>query len=314
MKAIFAILFLAAIAVGDNVYNEFVQWTMENGKVYNSAEDHVKRFENYRKNKELVAALNSQGGAYFELNKFADMSQEEFAATYLHPVPVYAKGTFVPATGVNEDFDWREKGAVNGVKDQASCGSCWAFSVVANMETAYYLKYNVLPSLSEQQLVDCDHGCMITTSGIACDQGCDGGWMPVAMKYGIKNGMMTEAEYPYQAVAGTCAYDASKATYKFTEYKAIGQTEADLMEAVKTYGPLSIGVDATYWSFYKSGLYTSICSTTTMNHGVALVGYADNYWIIRNSWGTSWGESGYIRVPRADNKCGVCNFANTIIA
>ena len=314
MKAIFAILVLAAIAVGDNVYNEFVQWTMENGKVYNSAEDHVKRFENYRKNKELVAALNSQGGAYFELNKFADMSQEEFAATYLHPVPVYAQGTFVPATGVNEDFDWREKGAVNAVKDQASCGSCWAFSVCANMEGAYFLKHNVLPSLSEQQLVDCDHGCMLTSGGIACDQACDGGWMPVAMKYAIKNGMMTEAEYPYQAVAGTCAYDSSKATYKFTEYKAIGQTEADLMEAVKTYGPLSIGVDATYWSFYKSGLYTSICSTTTMNHGVALVGFADNYWIIRNSWGTSWGESGYIRVPRADNKCGVCNFANTIIA
>lgn len=208
---------------------------------------------------------------------------------------------------------------MNAIKNQASCGSCWAFSTIANAEGVYFVKNKELPNLSEQQLVDCDHYCCEYKGQQSCDAGCNGGLMLNAMNYSVDNGLMTEKEYGYEGKAGTCRYDQSKATYKFTGFKSIEANEDAMVAALNELGPLSIGVDANMWSFYTGGIYGKIMPCgSTLNHGVALVGYgvegSTKYWIVRNSWGTSWGIKGYMHLIRGHNKCGVDNYVNSIIA
>jgi len=326
MKAVYALSVLAAAACAADVYQDFANWQTHFGKSYKNAQEHVAKFNAFKSNWALVRHLNRQGRGFFSLNKFADMTQEEFAATYLRPMPVPNKPREVATLKVNRlgdyptEKNWVDDGAVTGVKDQASCGSCWAFSATGNMEGVYFVAHKKLPSLSEQQLVDCEKDCMIYpgTTEKVCDEGCDGGLMPNAFTYAIREGMMTEKEYPYKGVDQDCKYDASKATYHFSDWKFIDADEDSMVAALNTQGPLSVGVDATYWSFYSGGIYKSLCSTDRMNHGVLLVGYGvengTNYWIVKNSWGEDWGEKGYIRLVRGENKCGINNFVCTIIA
>ena len=315
----------AAAAATDNLYPEFVRWTKAHRKLYSSPEEHVQRFANYQANYELVKSLNAIGGsANFALNKFADMSLAEFSSTYLRPMSFAPKNTGgrITTTGPSfaaypDSLDWRIKGAVNNIKDQGSCGSCWAFSTVANLEGAYFVAHNILPKLSDQQLVDCDHGCMVIDGELCCNQGCNGGLPLVALQYVKKNGMMSEADYAYSGTSTSCKYDATKAIYKFADSERIDSDEDSIVAALNKFGPVSVGVDATYWSFYNQGVYDTLCSSTALNHGVAIVGYGAQgdikYWIIRNSWGTGWGENGYMKLIRGKNKCGVNNMPTTIV-
>lgn len=325
MKFIFAFLCVAvAFAATDDVYKQFVDWTFTHERVYNSLEEHTERFAIFKENVALINHLNRQGKGKFALNAFADLSREEFAAKYLHPYPIAAKNHPVnwKPSGVAypETKDWRDEGAINAMKNQASCGSCWAFSAVASMEGQYFVKHKELPNLSEQQLVDCEHDCMIFpgTTEEVCDEGCNGGLMPNAFTYAIREGMMTTADYPYKGRDQECKYVASKATFKFGAWKWIDPKEDAMVAGVNEIGPLSVAVDATYWSFYAGGVYDSSCSTTRLNHGVAIIGYGKeagkDYWIIRNSWGTSWGMKGYMHLIRGKNKCGVDTFVCTILA
>lgn len=324
MKAIAILcLFAVALAATDDVYKQFVDWTLNHEKIYNNVEEHVSRFEIFKENLALINHLNRQGKGVFALNKFADMTREEFAAKYLstprlaapHPADFKAKNAQYPDTK-----DWTTEGAVNKIKDQASCGSCWAFSAVANMEGVYYVAHKTLPDISEQQLVDCEHDCMIFpgTTEKVCDEGCNGGLMPNAFTYAIREGMMTQKDYPYVGRDQTCKYNAAKVQYHFSAWQWVDKNEDAMVAALNDLGPLSVAVDATYWSYYSSGIYDSSCSTTTMNHGVAIVGYGKEgtklYWIIRNSWGTSWGIKGYMHLIRGKNKCGVNNFVCSIKA
>ena len=322
-----ALLLVAAAAAttayaGTNTYTDFVAWTKKHHKIYSSPEEHAQRYTNFKSNLHMIESLNSlSNGATFKLNKFADMSFDEFSSTYLSPMRVPKRPsthlTFSSFKAYPESLDWRDKGAVNTIKDQASCGSCWAFSAVGNLEGAYYVAHGILPYLSEQQLVDCDHGCMVIDNETSCDMGCDGGLPIVAFQYVLKNGMMAAADYKYTGVGGACNYVAEKATYKFSDAMVVEDNEEAMVAALNEYGPLSVGVDATFWSFYSSGIYDSLCSSTTLNHGVVLVGYGSqgekNYWIIRNSWGGSWGESGYMKLIRGKNKCGINTLVSTII-
>lgn len=326
MKPVVALLILAASACAADVYSQFIEWTIENGKVYNSAQEHVSRYNAFKSNYALVNHLNRQGKGVFKLNKFADMTMEEFADVYLRPLPVATMPRNVATLAWNRfaDYpsskDWRNDGAVTPIKDQANCGSCWAFSATGNMEGAYYVAHGELPLISEQQLVDCEHDCMTYpgTTQKVCDEGCNGGLMPNAFTYAIREGMMTEDDYPYKGVDQTCKYDASKVKYHFSDWKFIEDNEDAMVAALNTVGPLSVALDATYWSFYSGGIYDSSCSTSRMNHGVLLVGYGEQngtkYWIVKNSWGKSWGENGYIRLIRGKNKCGINNFVCTIMA
>ena len=210
-----------------------------------------------------------------------------------------------------------DEGAVTPVKNQGSCGSCWAFSVTGNMEGVYKTAHGILPSLSEQQLVDCDHDCMEYKQQKSCDSGCNGGLMPNAMAYAIREGMTSEDQYPYKGKAGTCNYTTGTGKYRFTAWASVNGTEENIIAALNDIGPLSVGVDANMWQLYMGGIFNLPCSRS-LNHGVLLVGYGTqgkkDYWLIKNSWGASWGEKGYIRLIREKDKCGINDFVNTILA
>ncbi|KAH0793215.1 Clan CA, family C1, cathepsin L-like cysteine peptidase [Histomonas meleagridis] len=215
-----------------------------------------------------------------------------------------------------DSIDWRTKGAVNQIKNQGSCGSCWAFSAIVGAEGAHFLKTGKLISLSEQNLVDCVTTCY----------GCAGGYMTDAYDYVIKyqsGKFMLEDDYPYKGVQESCRFDLSKATGSITKYIEVTKfDEKDLAAKVSQHGPTCIAIDASHYSFqlYSQGIYNeSRCSSTELDHGVGCVGYgAENqtkYWIVRNSWGTSWGEGGYIRMLKdSNNQCGVASLACVPIA
>ena len=201
--------------------------------------------------------------------------------------------------------DWTSAGAVTGVKDQGSCGSCWSFATTGSLEGAYYLKYNTLQSFSEQHLVDCDK----------LDQGCNGGWMTRAYTWIKHNGgICTEADYPYTSgngKEGTCGDVTCTAVKEVTptSYTEVTPESVADLESAVAQQPVAIAVAVNQnFQFYSSGVFDGECGQD-INHGVLLVGYgtdSEDFWKIKNSWGTSWGEGGYIRVLKDDsNLCEV---------
>jgi len=212
-------------------------------------------------------------------------------------------------------FDWRDSGAVTPVKDQGQCGSCWAFSVVENVESMWILAKkgtNESLRLSEQQVVDCDRD----------DSGCNGGDPPTAYDYIINApGIMDENNYPYTARDGNCNFDKTKVNAKISQWKYATQSkdEKTLKNNLVSWGPLSICVDAEYWQYYTGGVLTAWqCAWINMlDHCVDLVGYntkeTPNYWIVRNSWNTDWGVDGYIYLSMNENTCGMTEEATTAI-
>jgi len=291
-------------------------------KVYlDSNEEALRRnifAENVRKivrhNLEKDLGLHSHSLA---VNKFADLTSEEFTARmngYRHNYRAHRQANVrVPTTGdLPDTVDWRDKGYVTPIKDQAQCGSCWAFSAVASLEGQHFKATQKLVSLSEQNLVDC--------SQKEGNEGCNGGLMDDAFQYIIDvGGIDTEESYPYEAVDDTCRFKKANigATLKsFTDIK-VGDEKA-LQEAVATVGPISVAIDASQFSFqfYSGGVYDEPgCSSTQLDHGVTAVGYGtDNgsdYWLVKNSWGEGWGVNGYIEMSRnKDNQCGIATAAS----
>jgi cathepsin L len=254
------------------------------------------------------------------MNKYGDMTIKEFVKQMNGldlSLNVSFSGTcdqFVaPANFKRPDaVDWRTKGYVTGVKDQGQCGSCWAFSTTGSLEGQHFAKTQQLVSISEQNLVDC--------SAKYGNFGCRGGLMDNAFKY-IKenNGIDTEASYPYEAKDGTCRFEAKNVGSTDTGCKDIKQlSEDDLQDAIATVGPISVAIDAAHSSFqlYKSGVYNEpACSQQALDHGVLAVGYdtgsSGDYYIVKNSWGTSWGNEGYIWMSRnKENQCGIATAAS----
>ncbi|CAM0952106.1 unnamed protein product [Alopecurus aequalis] len=308
----------------------FDRWMIKHGRAYTDAGEKQRRLEVYRKNVELIEEFNSGGNSYtLTDNKFADLTNEEFRAKVLglgapgrtgrhaarsDPVTVPEKET---GDDMPKEVDWRKKGAVVPVKNQGSCGSCWAFSAVAAIEGLNQIKKGKLVSLSEQELVDCD------TEAV----GCAGGFMSWAFEFVMDNhGLTTEASYPYLGVNGVCnTAKLNETTVSITGYKNVtANSEADLLKAAAKQ-PVSVAVDAGgfVWQLYGGGVFTGPC-TAQVNHGVNVVGYGETnatgdkagekYWIVRNSWGAQWGEDGYIRLQRdagvATGLCGVALLAS----
>ncbi|XP_044496368.1 senescence-specific cysteine protease SAG39-like [Mangifera indica] len=291
-------------------------WMAQYGLVYKDSAEKAMRFKIFKENLEYVESVNSEGRPYkLGLNAFADLTNEEFRASKNgYKRSLISSGTksfrYENVTAVPSTMDWRKKGAVTPVKDQGQCGCCWAFSAVAATEGINQLTTGKLISLSEQELVDCD------VNGE--DQGCAGGLMDSAFEFIIKNkGLATEAKYPYRGVDGTCSKSkASPSAATITGYEDVtANSEADLLKAVAKQ-PVSVAIDAggSDFQLYSSGVFTGQCGTQ-LDHGVTAVGYgtADDgtkYWLVKNSWGTSWGESGYIRMQRdVDAPEGLCGIA-----
>ncbi|KAJ8935491.1 hypothetical protein NQ314_012783 [Rhamnusium bicolor] len=214
---------------------------------------------------------------------------------------------YLPNLEAPAEVNWVNKGVVTGVKNQGSCGSCWSFSATGALEGAYAVKHGSLISLSEQNLMDCS-----TSYG---NNACNGGLMEYAYKYVHDYGIETEKDYPYTAKKGTCQYSSSKKTaVKVTGYSTVTKkNEASLATAVANQ-PVAVAVNAQKWQHYAGGIFDDSSCSQSIDHGVLAVGYATSgstpYWLIKNSWGTSWGEKGYIRLVRnKNNQCGVVNDA-----
>jgi len=291
------------------------------GKNYAGKEETVRRMI-FEKNVETIRKHNLEFDLGLHsytlgLNKFADMTLEEFRAVAMgYKLPTTRETTattFLKPSNVQipDSVDWRTKGYVTDVKDQAQCGSCWAFSTTGSLEGQYFKKSGKLVSMSEQQLVDC--------SGDQGNQGCGGGWMDWAFEYVKIKGIETEDCYPYTATDQTCMYNKSCVVTKITGYTNIDPgNEDDLTNAIATAGPVSVAIDAGHSSFqlYKHGVYDEPdCSPTQLDHGVLAVGYGNregkDYYIVKNSWGESWGDNGYIMMSRnKQNQCGIATNAS----
>jgi len=225
----------------------------------------------------------------------------------------------MPATALPVNVDWRNKSVISAVKDQGQCGSCWAFSATETIESAWYQAKGKMQILSPQQIVSCDTG----------DEGCGGGWPSAAYQYVISaGGQETNAVYPYTSgtsgANGNCNFKQADVAVKISNWNYVinpcnddncaSQNESGLAAAIAAIGPASICVDAETWQDYSSGVLKSNCPRgfDDLDHCVQLVGYAgygttNPYWIVRNSWGTSWGESGYIYIAYGSNLCGIAD-------
>lgn len=210
-----------------------------------------------------------------------------------------------------EEKDWRESGAVTSVKDQLKCASCYAFSAVGALEAQFFLKNGKLASLSEQQFVDC--------SSSFGNKGCNKGLMNSAFKYAKGEGIITDDKYPYQGKDGQC--QASPNSLKITGYGKVPKGSEDkLLETVCSIGPVAAALDASDEKFknYNDGVYfNKDCNANNTNHAVLVVGYGYDetteldYWIIKNSFGESWGQKGYGKIARNQkNHCGIASVAS----
>jgi hypothetical protein len=306
MKAVvFSCVAGAAVAApSKDVLVKFEEFRSKWGHNYAGLE-YQRRFGHFANTLKKIEELQKQetGTAiYSHLSPFADLSRDEmgqrsgiFQTGYVDETPVVS----LPNLTLADALDWVAEGAVNAVKDQGQCGSCWSFSTACNLEGAGFVTTGKLVSLSEQNILDCDKTCY----------SCNGGLPSLALTWSSTNGgVASEASYPYIAKDESCK-SVGKLAHN-TGYVKVDKDEDQIAQALVKYGPLSIAVDATPFQSYSSGVMQNpSCSKTKIDHAVNIVGYGTDkiqYWKIRNSWSASWGEEGYIRVSRGDCTCALC--------
>jgi len=313
----------------------FASFVRRFGKSYRDAEERAHRLSVFSAN--LRRARRHQRldpSAVHGVTKFSDLTPAEFRDRFLglrdsrRSFGSAQEAPALPTEGLPEEFDWREHGAVGPVKNQGSCGSCWSFSASGALEGANFLATGKLEVLSEQQLVDCDHECD-PSEPRSCDAGCNGGLMTTAFSYLAKSGgLETEKDYPYTGTNGACKFDKSKIAAQVKNFSTVAIDEDQIAANLVKHGPLAIGINAVFMQTYIGGVSCPYICGRHLDHGVLLVGYGSAgyaplrfkekpYWIIKNSWGENWGESGYYKIcrgPHVKNKCGVDSMVSTVTA
>lgn len=288
---------------------EFNDFVGKYNKQYSSDEFDL-RYDIFRNNLDFIRRYNSKGYSWkLAPNEFTDLTWNEFKRDRMglfmrqNERVHRLSGVFdTPFGELPEKVDWREKGVVNSVKDQGQCGSCWAFSTVGSIESAYAIKTGKLFSLSEQQLVDCSRSYG--------NEGCGGGFMDDGFQYVESTGLCLEDDYVYTAEDGTCS-DTCKRYVSIRSFVDVPAQNETALTAAVFMQPVSVAIEAdtSAFQFYSSGVFDDDSCGTNLDHGVVVVGYGvesgKNYWLVRNSWGSSWGENGYIKISRGNNRCGI---------
>lgn len=310
MKIILAVAAVAALtgvymmnqaSTTTNVETEFQDFISTYRKSYVNSETYDMRLNIFKSNLDTIAAMNAENpDATYAVNEFADMTTEEFTALLGYTEEQRPKNyRNTRGTPTKNDVDWTADSETTPVKDQKSCGSCWAFSAIETLESAYAIANNLsgddIPTLSEQQFVDCVNEQTHPELNLE-SAGCNGGWMDDGFKYAKSFDLCTEEEYPYTAKDGVCQESKCSLSLGVAEIVDIAEGDSNaLLEAIETE-PVAIAVDASSWMFYKGGVHKS--SKTQLNHGVVATGFhledGKSYFKVRNSWGARWGMEGHI--------------------
>jgi len=315
-----ALLFVSSVlALSEQEYQDsFLSWTKTHNKVYTTGEFST-RYNIFKANLDYVNDWNSKGSdTVLGTTVFADLTNEEYrmmlgtrfdGTARLAAAKAARKVENVSANPTS--VDWVKQGAVTAIKNQGQCGSCWSFSTTGSAEGIHFIKTGNLVSLSEQNLMDC--------SSSYGNDGCDGGLMDQAFRYIIANGGIdTEASYPYTMATENCRYKAANSGATLSGFTDVTSGSESALETAAVTQPISVAIDASHNSFqlYSSGIYYEPdCSTSKLDHGVLVVGYGvsdgKDYWLVKNSWGTTWGLEGYIWMSKdRNNNCGIATMAS----
>ncbi|KAF7256647.1 hypothetical protein EG68_06046 [Paragonimus skrjabini miyazakii] len=301
----------------DSIYAQtlYEKFKQNYNKHYSPEEDHD-RFRIFNRNRIMAQIYQILTGpdVEFGITRFSDLTAEEFRRLYtglifeeMAPITNSELKVNYNPVSLPSEFDWRKLGAVTSVKDQGQCGSCWAFSALGNVEGQWFRRTGKLISLSAQQLVDCDRK----------DHGCQGGLMDQAFK-SIKSmgGIQSDKSYPYHARRSQCRFDRKNTVAYVNGSLRLPENEYQLAEWLQSNGPISVGINADMLQFYRGGVLRPpprMCPAAEIDHGVLLVGFgtevAGPFWIVKNSWGVSWGEEGYFRISRNTGACGINVYA-----
>jgi hypothetical protein len=295
--AIIALAIVAVSAVTD--LESWVEFKKNYGRNYDSNGEEAARYAIFVSNLRKAEQLNSQDTATYGVTKFMDLTTEEFLATYaglnttLYNAWIDSLPAYTDAPVNNLGTDWKAKGLVARVKDQGQCGSCWAFGATGAAEGCYAVTYGKTIDLSSQQIVDC---CSAGGS-----DGCNGGWHDSALQWAMERNIATWNSYTYTGKKGTCkaVTTVGLKAHTCTYHSAKGESA---MISALTHSTVAVALDATPFQTFISGVISgTTCKIyTTMNHAVLLVA-DETYLTIKNSWGTSWGEAGYVRLQKGVN-------------
>ncbi|XP_057503110.1 actinidain-like [Actinidia eriantha] len=301
----------------DEVMAMFESWLVEYGKSYNALGEKERRFEIFKDNLRFVDEHNADVNRSYKvgLNQFSDLTLEEYSSIYLGTKfdmrMTNVSDRYEPRVGdqLPNSIDWRKKGAVLGVKNQGNCGSCWTFAPIAAVEAINQIVTGNLISLSEQQIVDCQRK--------SSNKGCKGGSRAGAYQFIIDNGgINTEANYPYKAQDGECDEQKNQKYVTIDRYENVPRKNEKALQKAVSNQLVSVGIASNSSEFkaYKSGIFTGPCGAK-IDHAVTIVGYGTeggmDYWIVRNSWGSNWGENGYVRMQRNVGNAGTCFIATS---